>query len=106
MEARSRLTALAWELVAAQKEHDKLDRQLEKVHRRQEEMVELEARALEALDEITPPRPNLVVVEPPRPQAIPDDPVALMSDIEFSWGDSEMLALMQDPGGSLEQGRR
>lgn len=105
MEARSRLTALAWELLATQKEHDKLDRQLERVHRRQEDMVELEARALEALDEITPPRLDLVVPEPPRPQAVSGDPVALMSDADFSWGDPEMLALMQDPGGSPEPGQ-
>ena len=94
-EARSRLTKLAWELLATQKENDRLDRQLEKVHRRQEEMVELEARALEALDEITPARTDLVIPEPPKATAIPGDPVALMSDVEFSWDDSEMLALMQ-----------
>ena len=34
MEARSRLTALAWELLAVQKEHNKLDRRLEKVYGR------------------------------------------------------------------------
>ena len=46
-------------------------------------MVELEARALEALDEITPARTDLVVPEPSRLGAIPSDPVALMSNVEF-----------------------
>ena len=84
VEARSRLTKLAWELLATQKENDRLDRQLEKVHRRQEEMVELEAQALEALDEITPARTDLVIPKPPKATAIPSDPIALISDVEFS----------------------
>ena len=105
METRSRLTKLAWELLATQKEQDRLDRQLEKVHRRQEKMVELEARALEALDEITPARLDLVLAESPRPGAIPGDPIALISNVEFSWADSEILALLQDSGGTFEQGQ-
>lgn len=56
---------LAWELLAAQKESDKLDHQLEKVHHRQEEMVKLEAWALEALEKITPAYLNLVSFSPP-----------------------------------------
>ena len=47
-------------------------------------MVELEARALEALDEITPAWLDLVLAESPRLGAIPGDPVALMLDVEFS----------------------
>ena len=47
-------------------------------------MVALKARALEELDSITPHRDNLVIPEPPKVAAIPGDPVALMSDVEFS----------------------
>ena len=84
LEARSRLTRLAYELLAAEKDVDKLDRKLEKVHDHQEEMVALEARTLEELDDITPHRDDLVIPEPPKVATIPDDLVALMLDVEFS----------------------
>ena len=66
-------------------------------------MVELEARALKALDEITLAWLDLVLAKFSRLGAIPGDSVALMSDMEFSWADSEMLALLQDSGGTFEQ---
>ena len=47
-------------------------------------MVELEARALEALDEITPPRTDLVLVGSPQLATITSDPVALISNVDFS----------------------
>ena len=94
LEARSRLTRLVYELLAAEKDVDKLDRKLEKVHDRQEEMVALEARALEELDGITLHRDDLVISEPPKVAAIPGDPVALMLDMEFFWDDPEILAMM------------
>ena len=47
-------------------------------------MVELEARALEALDEITLAWLDLVLAKSPRLGAISGDPVALMLDVEFS----------------------
>ena len=47
-------------------------------------MVELKARALKALDEIILARLDLVLAESSRPGAIPGDPVALMSNMEFS----------------------
>jgi hypothetical protein len=72
VEARARLTALAWELLALQKEHDLLDRNLEKIRTRQEEMVDQEARALEELD---------------ASGADPLEQLALMSDELFSWTD-------------------
>jgi len=50
MEARSKLRSLAWELLALQKEHDSLDRQLDKVQQKQEEMIDQESRALDELD--------------------------------------------------------
>lgn len=81
VEARARLTALAWEFLAVQKEHDALDKKLDKVHNRQEEMVDQEARALEELDEAT--------------EDDPSGQVALMSDELFSWVDLD---------GPLEQG--
>ena len=56
----------------------------------------LEARALEELDGITSYRDDLVIPKPPKVAAIPGDPVALMSDVEFSWDDPEILAMMQD----------
>jgi hypothetical protein len=73
METRSRLTNLAWEL--------------------QEKMVALEAQALDELDGLTPSRSDIVV----------GDPVTLMSDVVFSWDDSEILAMIQGRGGSPEQ---
>lgn len=88
VEARARLTALAWELLALQKEHDSLDRGLSKIHMRQEEMVDQEARALEELDSFTG-----------------DDPastLALMSDQLFSWADLDQ-PLLQGFGDNPEQ---
>ena len=70
MEARSRLTALAWELLGVQKEHDKLDKKLEVIHRKQEEMVDQEARSLGELDTFV---------------GLDDPSVAMMSDVDFSW---------------------
>ena len=46
--------------------------------------MELEARALKALDKITPAQLDLVLAKSPRPGAIPSNPVALISDVEFS----------------------
>ena len=73
VEARARLTALAWEMMALQKEQDMLDKKLDKIQSRQEDMVDQEARALEELD-----------------MSIEGDPqaqVALLSDELFSWVD-------------------
>ena len=47
-------------------------------------MVELEARALKALDEITLAWLNLVLLKSLRLDTIPSDPIALISNIEFS----------------------
>ena len=47
-------------------------------------MIELEARALKALDEIISARLDLVLPESSRLGAIPGDPVALILDMEFS----------------------
>lgn len=68
MEARSKLRSLAWELLAVQKEHEDLDAKLDRVHRRQEEMVDQEARALDELDLLSGV----------------DDEFALMTDLDFS----------------------
>ena len=57
-------------------------------------MVKLESRALETLDEITPAWTDLVVPEPPKVGAIASDPVALMSDVGFSWDDPEILVMI------------
>lgn len=100
-EARSRLTNLAWELLAVQKEYDSLDKKLEKVHNCQEDMVAREVRALEELDEITPRRRDLVSpVEAVTNPFAADVPVALMSDVDFSWDDPEVLAMWRDSGGN------
>ena len=47
-------------------------------------MVELEARALKALDKITLAWLDLVLAESLRLGAIPGNSIALMSDVEFS----------------------
>jgi len=73
MNARSKLTSLAWELLAVQKEHDALDAQFLKIHQRQEKMVEQEARALEELD---------LFISDTNPLDL-----AVMSDDLFSWND-------------------
>lgn len=73
VEARARLTSLAWELLAVQKEHDVLDQKLDKVRTRQNEMVDQEARAVEELDNATEENPQAQL--------------ALMSDGLFSWDD-------------------
>jgi hypothetical protein len=73
MEARARLTQLAWELLAVQKEQDALDKDLARVHAKQEQIIEQEARALEELDTFTGLEPA--------------GSLALMSDDLFSWGD-------------------
>jgi hypothetical protein len=54
METRVRLRCLAFEMLAVQKEAEVLDKKFEKIQRRQDDMLALEARALEELDEITP----------------------------------------------------
>jgi Zn ribbon nucleic-acid-binding protein len=77
MEARKRLTALAWELLAAQKEQDLLDQKLSKIHHRQEQMIEQEARALEELDTFESLDTSV--------------PLAMLSDMDFSLGD-ELLS--------------
>jgi hypothetical protein len=77
VEARAWLTALAWEFLQLQKDHNALDQELEKVHNRQEEMVDQEARALEELGES--------VMGDPQEQG------ALMSDELFSWVDLDTL---------------
>ena len=70
MEARARLTALAWELLAVQKESDVLDKKFDKIHRRQELMIEQEARALDELDTFT--------------GGVSSEPLAMLSDLDFS----------------------
>jgi hypothetical protein len=77
MEARKRLTALAWELLAAQKEQEVLDQKLSKIHNRQEEMIEQEARALEELDTFESLDTSV--------------PLAMLSDVNFELGD-ELLS--------------
>ena len=47
-------------------------------------MVELEARALEALDEITLVHTDLVALGSPWLVTITSDPIALISNIDFS----------------------
>ena len=44
----------------------------------------LEAHALEKLDSITLRRINLVIPKPPKAATIPDNPIALILDVEFS----------------------
>ena len=62
VEARSRLTSLAWELLSLQKEHNSLDQKLDKIHNRQEKMIEEEAQALKELDTFTgDPKPLAVM---------------------------------------------
>ena len=88
VEARARLTALAWEMMALQKEQDMLDKKLDKIQSRQEDMVDQEARALEELD-----------------MSIEGDPqaqVALLSDELFSWVDLDG-PLMQGFAGTPGQ---
>jgi hypothetical protein len=107
MEARVRLTKLAWELlgvqkrlIAAQKEVESLDVKLEKVCRKQNDMLALEARALEELDEITPRRDELVDPGREKPFAIPGEPIAIMSELDFNIEDPEILAILNDVGGT------
>lgn len=73
MKARERLTTLAWELLAAQKEQELLDQKLSKIHDRQEKMIEQEARALEEFDTFEGRDDPL--------------PLALMSEVDFSLSD-------------------
>ena len=47
-------------------------------------MIELEARALETLDKITLAWLDLVLSESSQSDTIPDNPIALMLDVEFS----------------------
>ena len=47
-------------------------------------MVELKARVLEALDEITLVRTDLVTLDPSRLVAITSDSIALILDMDFS----------------------
>ncbi len=53
MNARARLTALAWEMLAIEKEQKRLDERLAEIYHRQGEMIELESRALAELDLFT-----------------------------------------------------
>ena len=73
VEARARLTALAYEFLAVTKEQEALDKRLDKIHNRQEEMVDQEARALEEFDTFDDVNAPMQV--------------ALMSDELFSWVD-------------------
>jgi hypothetical protein len=107
MEARVRLTKLAWELlgvqkrlIAVQKEVESLDVKLEKVCRKQNDMLALEARALEELDEITPRRDELVNPGREKPFAVPGEPIAIMSELDFNIEDPEILAILNDVGGT------
>ena len=102
MEIRLCLTKLAQKLLATQKKQDKLNRQLKKIYQRQEKMVELEARALKALDEITLAWLNLVLLKSLRLDTIPSDPIALISNIEFSQVDSKIIMLLQDSSNILK----
>jgi hypothetical protein len=77
MEARSRLRSLAFELLAVQKETEQLDKALDKVHARQEKMIDQEARALSELDTFT--------------GSPSGDPLAFMSDLDFSVDPSFVL---------------
>lgn len=72
MDARARLRTLAFELLAAQKQEEKLDEELSRVYERQEKMVEQEAYALDELD-IFVAKPNVQL--------------ALMTEVNFSLGD-------------------
>jgi hypothetical protein len=82
-----RLRKLAWELLATQKEQEALDKDLEKVHAKQEEMIEEEARFLEELDTFTGMEP--------------EGPIALMSDVPFSWDDFDKT-VGHPSGGTAE----
>ena len=84
VKARSRLTSLAWELLSLQKEHDSLDKKLDRIHNRQEKMIEEEARALEELDTFTG--------DP--------EPLAVISSLDFNLGSelsSWILAGVEEP---------
>merc|ERR1712098_72602 len=84
VKARSRLTSLAWGLLSLQKEHDSLDKKLDRIHNRQEKMIEEEARALEELDTFTG--------DP--------EPLAVISSLDFNLGSelsSWILAGVEEP---------
>ena len=66
------------------------------MYNRQKKMVALEARALEELDSITSRQIDLVILEPSKVVAIPNNSVALISSVEFSQNDLEILAMIQD----------
>ena len=87
MDARARLTVLAWEILALQKQHDELDRMHSKIIDRQEKMVEQEARALDELD---------LFVEFGDPQ------LAMMSPVSFPIGDilAESGVMEGQPSGT------
>ena len=89
MEARKRLTALAWELLAAQKEQEVLDQKLSKIHNRQEEMIEQEARALEELDTLESLDTSV--------------PLAMLSHVDFDLGDELLSWESVLPMGSAER---
>jgi hypothetical protein len=100
METRVRLRRLAFELLAVQKEAEVLDVKLEKIQRKQDDMLALEARALEELDEITPRREELVNPGREKPFAIPGEPIAIMSELDFNIEDPEILAMLNGVGGT------
>ena len=65
-------------------------------------MVELEARALKTLNEITLAQLDLVLSKSSRLGAIFGDSIALILDIEFSWANLEMLTLLQDSSNTFK----
>ena len=88
-EERERLASLARQLLASQEAQQNLEAKLERVTARQSEMVDQEARMLGELDDFT------------AGPSVPESPVALLSAVDFSWDDPELLALMPDSGGTL-----
>jgi hypothetical protein len=100
MEARVRLRRLAFEMLAVQKKAEVLDQKLEKIQRKQDDMLALEARALEELDGITPQRKDLLDPSPEKPFAIPGESVAVMSELDFNVEDPKILAMLLEIDGT------
>ena len=82
---RERLASLARQLLEAQEAQHSIELKLERVTARQSEMVDQEARMLGELDDI------------PAGPSIPESPVAIMSELDFSWAlDPEVLVTGSD----------
>ena len=69
-------------LAKAQLKENELEKQADRYAEAQSRMLRQELSALTALEEVSPSGPS----------------VAVLSDVDFSWDDSALLALLQDPG--------